>query len=689
MYIKQFPKFILFAGILIGFFFAGTAQVTVNRSENKVIIEGKVYYMHVVKPGQTLFSISRAYEVSEESVTKENPGSAVSLQIGQVLKIPAAISKNIPRPTPQVTPQAKPTTTPVLNTTPTDTTYLKHVVKQGETMYSIAKHYSIRIEELEKCNPMVVNHEIKAGQLVNIPHIKEETAAVAVDFTYHKVRRRETVYGIARKYGISEDMLKKYNPELYRESLKRGNTLKIPKPAVVAEKPTTVIPDEPDSLRRFEPYDTVRLAGNYSFYLDSLPPISDRALNVAYLIPFNYRPFEEMAPSEDMGRTKDDMINLDYTASQNDQMLTSRNFLEFLEGSLLAIDSLSHEGISVNIFVFDTQKSPTRVREIIYSREFQKMDLIVGPFFSYEVEIVSEYSRNNRIPMISPLSGEITPIEHNPFLFQLNTGYKTEFERMADYLSQFADRNIVFIHGVDSLEQVKYDFLKDNLMSRLSKQAQTDTQVIREMVYDRGAASGLSNELQKVLSTEKKNLVVIPETDEAFVSIVVTQLYFQLKNYDISVVGMPHWNVYQNIDFMYFHKLSLNYFTPYYFSYDSANVKKFLRVYRNTYHSEPVTLTKKGGSYAFLGYDLSYHFLKTLDNYGKRFILHLNDNGRHALMNDFYFVPVSDVGGFENRSLILVKFSENLDISAEPYNIAIPVIKDEPLPFFNPENTEE
>jgi len=392
---------------------------------------------------------------------------------------------------------------------------------------------------------------------------------------------------------------------------------------------------------------------------------------------------EEMVPAEEEGKTKDDLINLDYTVSQNDQMLTSRNFLEFLEGSLLAIDSLSHEGISVNIFVFDTQKSPTRIREIIYSREFQKMDLIVGPFFSYEVEIVSEYSRNNRIPMISPLSGEISSIEYNPFLFQLNTGYKTEFERMADYLSQFEDRNIVFIHGVDSLELIKYNFLKDNLMLRLSEHAQTDTQAIRELVYDRAAPSNLLNDLQNTLSTEKQNIVVIPETDEAFVSIVVTQLYFQLKNYDISVVGMPHWNVFQNVDFLYFHKLSLNYLTPYYFSFDSANVKKFLRVYRNTYFSEPVTLTKKGGSYAFLGYDLSYHFLKTLDSYGKRFILHLNDNGRHALMNDFYFVPVSDEGGFENRSLMLVKFSENLEIHAEPYKIAMPVIKEKPLPFFN------
>jgi len=46
-------------------------------------------------------------------------------------------------------------------------------------------------------------------------------------------------------------------------------------------------------------------------------------------------------------------------------------------------------------------------------------------------------------------------------------------------------------------------------------------------------------------------------------------------------------------------------------------------------------------------------------------------------MNSFYFVPVSHSGGFENRSLMLVRFYENLDIHATPYKVAPPVeIKD-------------
>jgi LysM repeat protein len=677
MYIKNPVKIIFVIGILLSSSWITTAQVTVVKSENRVIIEGKVYFMHVVKAGQTLYSISKAYAVSEAEIIKENPGADAGLQVGQLIKIPVVSSGIKENPPSENTPIAAPVNKPV--NSPVDTFYQKYLVKQGETMYSIAKSHNINIGELQRINPQVVNNVISVGQSINIP--REKTEQVTEDLFYHKVRRKETIYGISHMYNISEEMLKKYNPELYTRFPDKGEMLKIPKSGKNAGSQYPQVTEGRDTLPEFEiqSYDTVKIAGNYSYYLDSLPEISGRAFNVAYLIPFNYRSPDETAPTEVVGKLRDDVINLDHTSNPNDQMLSSRNFLEFMEGSLLAIDSLKNEGISVNVFIFDTQKSPTRTREILNSKEFKKIDLIIGPFYSFNVEIVSEYSRLNRVPMISPFSGELGPIEHNPFFFQLNPGYKTEFERMSDYVSRFPDRNIIFIHGTDSLELAKYNFLKNDLIRRLSTQSPLDSQFIKEIVYDISAKSNLSADIHKALATDKPNLVVIPEADEAFVSTVMTQLYFQLKSCEITVLGMPHWNTFQNIDVNYFHKLSLTYFTPYYFSYDSSNVKHFLMDYRNTYYAEPVTLSKKGGSYAFLGYDLSYHFLKAIDRYGKRFILHLNDNNGNELMNNFRFVPVSETGGFENRSLMLVRFSEDLEIKAQPYEIAVPEEVDAPL----------
>ena len=75
---------VLFAG-------TGIAQeniVPVERSTDKILLEGKPYYIHVVKKGQTLFSISRVYQVSQKEISKENPTVAFGLRPGQALKIP-------------------------------------------------------------------------------------------------------------------------------------------------------------------------------------------------------------------------------------------------------------------------------------------------------------------------------------------------------------------------------------------------------------------------------------------------------------------------------------------------------------------------------------------------------------------------------------------------------------------------
>ncbi|MCB8995238.1 MAG: LysM peptidoglycan-binding domain-containing protein [Bacteroidales bacterium] len=654
---NNFRLFIL-TGIFLVSYIIGSAQVTITKSENKVVIEGQVYFLHVVKAGQTLYSISKAYNVSENQIVKDNPGADKGLQIGQMLKISA---KPGPEPVKLIVAQ------------PQDTTYLQHVVKQGETMYSIARAYNMTVSDLQDLNPQVVNNELSIGQVILIP--RNTQTEINEEFTNHKVKRKETVYGISRMYGISEDMLKQYNPELLERSPKTGQILKIPSQKMIQALDSRIETVGKDTLQFFDmqSYDTVQIASNYAFYLDSLPRIQGRTFNVAYLIPFNYHPPEQVMPADVENVLNDDVSSTSQGYNPDDQMLDSRNFLEFMEGSMLAIDSLKNEGISVNVFFFDTKKSPTRVRQILSSRDFNKMDLIIGPFYSFNIEIVSEFSLEHRIPMISPLSGEMNSLEKNPYLFQLNPGYRTEYDCIADYSAGMKGSNIVVIRALDSLNLYKYNYLKEKLVRRLNMLNPSDSTTFSEIVYDYASKMNLLGNLQNTLSSTRPNLVIVPETDEAFVTTVVTQLYFQLKNYNISVIGMPHWSTFQNIDFLYFHKLGLSYFTPYYFSYDSSDVKHFLRDYRNTFYAEPVTMSKKGGSYAFLGYDLSYYFLKSIDTYGKRFILHLNESFGLELMNDFRFEPVGGAGGFENHSLMLVKYLPNLEIKANPYIIKIPL----------------
>ncbi len=64
------------------------SQVPVERSRDKVIISGTPYYVHVVKKGETAYSISKAYAITVEELNKENPPAVYGIKEGQALRIP-------------------------------------------------------------------------------------------------------------------------------------------------------------------------------------------------------------------------------------------------------------------------------------------------------------------------------------------------------------------------------------------------------------------------------------------------------------------------------------------------------------------------------------------------------------------------------------------------------------------------
>ncbi len=129
--------------------------------------------------------------------------------------------------------------------------FTSHAVKKGETLQSISTQYKVTPQEILK-----YNKEIKAGQALTpntilvIPAVTAQTKTPVIapastknadvtdasieqeppiGFTSHKVRKRETLYGIAKRYKITEEDIKRYNRELYSSQLKKKMSLRIPK----------------------------------------------------------------------------------------------------------------------------------------------------------------------------------------------------------------------------------------------------------------------------------------------------------------------------------------------------------------------------------------------------------------------------------------------------------------------------
>lgn len=137
--------------IILSFFFNAKAQDTLNirRSNNEVTINGSKYYIHIVKRGQTLFRIAKAYNVTVQQIEDENFNIKVEeLHIGQPLKIP--VIKRIKQTKPIVKPKY-------------------HIVDSGQTVYSIAQMYRLRVDQIYSLNPDA-KQAIYPGQKLYLPN---------------------------------------------------------------------------------------------------------------------------------------------------------------------------------------------------------------------------------------------------------------------------------------------------------------------------------------------------------------------------------------------------------------------------------------------------------------------------------------------------------------------------------------
>lgn len=117
--------------------------------------------IHEVKKGETLYSISRSYGVSVDSVKKLNGFSGNDIKIGQKIKIPEAEDSAAASPAAKKSDEdAK---------SPQDAASGFYVVQKGETWFGISRKYGITVAELQKMNGADSSSSLKIGQKLKVP----------------------------------------------------------------------------------------------------------------------------------------------------------------------------------------------------------------------------------------------------------------------------------------------------------------------------------------------------------------------------------------------------------------------------------------------------------------------------------------------------------------------------------------
>lgn len=130
-----------------------------------------------------------------------------------------------------------------------------HVVKKGETLYGIAKNYGISFADLKSSNPVLLsNPNVKVGQKLSIPGTKLNTSSTGtktVAAKVHTITKGETLYAVCKKYGVSITEIKAWN-KLSDLNVKPGQRLIVSKVNEMAIYKPIAVPSTPDTPYREE-----------------------------------------------------------------------------------------------------------------------------------------------------------------------------------------------------------------------------------------------------------------------------------------------------------------------------------------------------------------------------------------------------------------------------------------------------
>jgi LysM repeat protein len=633
--------------ILLLFNYSVYSQVTVERSKDKVVISGIPYYVHMVKKGETAYSISKAYGITVKELTKENPPVVYGLNEGQTLRIPIiSITEEIP---------SEPLTDKKLRD---ETKFIYHILKPGETVYFISKLYGISENEIILCNPGIDINKLSVGTEIAIPRKelvsdRQKSDSQEKQYFFHKVLKGESLSSIAGKYGLTVRELRRENRDLRFPQL--GDFVKIPNvfTAEIHEiekvKTDTVVAVIKEPVMKME-----RPAG--------FTPVKELrgSLDIAVLLPFYLRENAERIEIDSSKSVKGKKIYTVINRAEDWIYPRSVDFVEMYVGIMLAADTLRSLGLDINIYPFDIKSDTIAITKLITSGKLANMDLIIGPVYSYNLSAVAAYAGNLGIPVVSPVTLiNNSALSGNPTLFMACSSLEIAQESLSKKISEYYDHNIVFIHsdttGVD--EDVKR--FKNLIFTELSHKRPFNEIRFKEIpFYNRSMFNNDSvNRLSHALSGQLKNIVIIATEEDPVISETIQDIHGLAKKFDIKVFGYQAMRDIKNLDPKYFFDLDFMVYSPYWIDYSLSDVKQFNSDFRQIFLTEPLEK-----SYAWQGYDIAYYFLSGLAIYGKDFTAHPEMHHPDLLQNEYDFIRKKSGDGFENRKLFLVRYTKEYEI---------------------------
>lgn len=499
-----------------------------------------------------------------------------------------------------------------------DKIYLSHVVLERQTLFGIAKAYGVSVDELYEANPSLRQTGLQKNAILLIPYHEaaqqEEAKAPQGDGSYTE--------HMVKWYEDIEDIARRYDVTvkeimelngLKNKKLSTRQVLRIPVKAVAAEE---------------APADTAAVA--------AAVPVAAAS--------------EEAVPAAPVEQPDTTLLSIrSHEGVDFSLVLPLRSGqlnMDFYSGVLMALKDLEAEGNKATAHIYDLSAGLPPMDALV------KSDFVLGPVASRDLEAILQRV-DSQVPVISPLDQKATALStyyHN--LIQVPSAADNQYEDLAAWLqADTQEDDTVILITEKGAGNIAAPVAIRSAMARLT----LDYEILNYAIVE---GRGIPTRLMEAMSLEGTNRVVVATESEAFMGDVVRNLGIMLgKGYDIVMYAPSKVRTFDTIEGSAYHDASLHISTAYFADYTAPEVDRFVRSYRALFRTEP-------SQFAFQGYDITRYFVQAVTRHGNAWTRYLGAKKESGMHTDFLFAP-DENGNYHNTAVRRIVFRKDYTTTLE------------------------
>jgi len=603
-----------------------------------VDLQGKHFFYYSVKKGDSLYGISKQNSWDIDTIRKYNKKVFSGLKKDMRIYYPA---------------DAKPADYELKVSDkksiliPLDP---DHVVKKGETVYGIAKHYGIPVADIYSLNPSA-KFGIREGEKLKMP------ATLLADIKQYTIRQGDTPYSVAKLFNTGVSDIYKANPGISDKNFKYGHKIMIPVNTNEKRLRTEIVKE--NQLQGFDTYKAKSgdswngIAKKYGVTVEDLTEINEgvemKKGAIVAVPDYAMVDVKKTYVEEDPREKTEEGRNMIYEEVAKARNITpgnvrmavvldapaSRKDMEFSRGLIASLDVHKNSGYEISFKIIDGTHSSDSIVNVL--TEFNP-NLLISTADNLPAYL-SDYSGSHSVALLNTFDVKSDATSSNPYIIQLLPPSDIFTNITARYISDtFGKRKIIFVGRTEN------DEIAQALCKRFESSQRMDMspeELLDYPFYDN------ENYLIYCASTDRNEVSGILD------KIIDIRLTSPMS--EISVIGKPSWITFVDALSEKFSRADVYFPSRFYFDTATPDSKQFMNTYKNIYNHPPY---KSYPIYSVTGFDVGNYFFDAVGRNGGDFSgeSQLFSAGNTMLQNDINLIRVSNGAGLINVASYLVRF---------------------------------